>query len=181
MERRGEASEATFMAWVKRRAQREPVQYILGSWPFYPLPVELLVRAPILIPRPETEELVNRIIEAGEARPVRRVADFGSGSGAIIVSLLHAFPEATGVAVDPKEEAIALTEENAIRCGVRERLSLHHCTAKEFGSKDLEDGRFDLIVSNPPYIPSIEIAGLDPDVREFEDHGALDGGHHGFA
>ena len=172
--------KATFLQWVDRRATREPVQYILGSWPFYPLPVELVVRAPILIPRPETEELVDRIISHFQATPPMRLVDFGSGSGAIVVSLLHAFPTAKGVAVDPNEAAISLTEENAIRCQVRERLFLHHCTAKDFGLEWDSDGdRFDLIVSNPPYIPSNEIQELQADVRDFEDHGALDGGADG--
>lgn len=172
--------KATFLQWVDRRATREPVQYILGSWPFYPLPVELVVRAPILIPRPETEELVDRIISDFQATPPMRLVDFGSGSGAIVVSLLHAFQTAKGVAVDPNEAAISLTEENAIRCQVRERLSLHHCTAKDFGLEWDSDGdRFDLIVSNPPYIPSNEIQELQADVRDFEDHGALDGGADG--
>eukprot|EP00434_Breviolum_minutum_P011339 symbB.v1.2.010006.t1/scaffold645.1/size176818/5 len=172
--------KATFLQWVDRRATREPVQYILGSWPFYPLPVELVVRAPILIPRPETEELVDRIISHFQATPPMRLVDFGSGSGAIVVSLLHAFQTAKGVAVDPNEAAISLTEENAIRCQVRERLSLHHCTAKDFGLEWDSDGdRFDLIVSNPPYIPSNEIQELQADVRDFEDHGALDGGADG--
>ncbi|CAK8999560.1 MTRF1L release factor glutamine methyltransferase (HemK methyltransferase family member 1) (M.HsaHemKP) [Durusdinium trenchii] len=85
---------------------------------------------------------------------------------------------ATGMAVDPAEAAIALTSENALRCGVKERLSLFHGTAKEFAEAWSGDD-FDLIVSNPPYIPSLEIPNLQPDVRDFEDHGALDGGQDG--
>ncbi|CAJ1354953.1 unnamed protein product [Effrenium voratum] len=167
--------EGTLKQWLERRAQREPVQYILGSWPFYPLPEELLVRAPVLIPRPETEELVDRIIKANKPR---RIVDFGCGSGAIIVSLLHAFPAAQGVAVDPSTAAIALTKENAIRCGVRDRLAAYQCTAKDFAKTSKEDS-FDLIVSNPPYIPSHEISTLQQEVKDFEDHGALDGGSDG--
>eukprot|EP00913_Durusdinium_trenchii_P034758 g32515.t1 len=185
LERRGKPDQETFMHWVHRRAKREPLQYILGSWPFYPLPIELLVRAPVLIPRPETEELVDLVISEVQINnlwPNRswplRIVDFGSGSGAMILALLHTWPKATGMAVDPAEAAIALTSENALRCGVKERLSLFHGTAKEFAEAWSGDD-FDLIVSNPPYIPSLEIPNLQPDVRDFEDHGALDGGQDG--
>ena len=164
----------TFRSWVERRAQREPVQYILGTWPFYPLPKELLMRPPVLIPRPETEELVDRIInQYGHSHP-KRLVDFGSGSGAIVVSLLHAFPAATAVAVDPSLEAVALTRENARRCSVESRLSVHHSSSIDWASTCTQS--FDLIVSNPPYIPTAEIPGLQIDVRDFEDHSALDGG-----
>ena len=176
--RRSDEWSKTLMEWVQRRAKKEPVQYILGSWPFYPLPKELVLRAPVLIPRPETEELVNRIIDQLQKMPPRHIVDFGSGSGAIIVSLLHSFRDAHGVAVDPNPEAIALTEENALRCGVRDRLRLFHGTAKDFG-EELVARKYDLIVSNPPYIPSREIPELQPDVRDFEDHKALDGGYDG--
>ena len=116
-----------------------------------------------------------RIIKANKPR---RIVDFGCGSGAIIVSLLHAFPAAQGVAVDPSTAAIALTKENAIRCGVRDRLAAYQCTAKDFAKTSKEDS-FDLIVSNPPYIPSHEISTLQQEVKDFEDHGALDGGSDG--
>eukprot|EP00439_Symbiodinium_sp_Y106_P079812 s1179_g18.t1 len=168
-----------FKDWVQRRAKGEPVQYILGSWPFHPLPIELLVRPPVLIPRPETEELVDRIIKHyGNCHP-RRLVDFGSGSGAIVLSLLHAFPMATAVAVDPSEDAVALTRANAERCGVENRLEVRHASSKDWASTCSK--AFDLIVSNPPYIPSHEIPGLQVDVREFEDHGALDGGSDGLS
>merc|ERR1712232_1032096 len=88
---------------VSRRAQREPVQYIVGTWPFHPLPKELVLRPPVLIPRPETEELVDRIcrIFEGDRCEGRRFVDVGSGSGAIVVALLYAFPSWTAVAVEP--------------------------------------------------------------------------------
>ena len=171
--------DAKFLEWLERRERREPLQYILGSWPFHFLPAELLVRAPVLIPRPETEELVDRIITERKAAPPQQIVDFGSGSGALVLALLHAFPQAKGVAVDPSEAALALTSENAFRCGVDGRLSLFHGTAKEFGNSCDFGGPFDLIVSNPPYIPSREIPHIQPDVRDFEDHGALDGGQDG--
>ena len=170
---------STFKSWVDRRGKREPVQYILGCWPFYPLPEELLVRPPVLIPRPETEELVDRIIREYAAGNPTRLVDFGSGSGAIAISLLHAFPAATAVAVDPSQEAVALTSANAARCGVETRLRIYNARSYEWASACTES--FDLIVSNPPYIPSAEIAGLQADVRDFEDHGALDGGADGLA
>ena len=173
LEARGEPRE-TLHRWLARRAAREPLQYILGSWPFHPLPVELKLRPPVLIPRPETEELVDHILHRAP-RP-GRLLELGSGSGAIVVSLLHGFPDATAVALDPSAAAIALTAENAERCGVAARLELLRCRAGALGA---EQRGFDLVVSNPPYIPSGEMPGLQREVRDFEDHLALDGGPDG--
>jgi len=185
---------------VARRVKREPVQYIIGSWPFYPLQQEVLLRPPVLIPRPETEELVDIICRAygrsgaskgagaaaagtasggGEEVGPRRIVDFGSGSGIICISILDQFPSARGVAVEPSPIAAALTEENARRCGVADRLQVVNATAEEWAAR-LEDlNSFDLLVSNPPYIPSGELPDLMPEVRDFEDTGALDGGADG--
>eukprot|EP00439_Symbiodinium_sp_Y106_P080174 s1179_g18.t3 len=148
------AEAAASVRWFLENLRREPVQ-------------------------PETEELVDRIIKHyGNCHP-RRLVDFGSGSGAIVLSLLHAFPMATAVAVDPSEDAVALTRANAERCGVENRLEVRHASSKDWASTCSK--AFDLIVSNPPYIPSHEIPGLQVDVREFEDHGALDGGSDGLS
>lgn len=168
-----------FREGVAQRARREPLQYILGSWPFYPLPKELIVRPPVLIPRPETEELVDRIRTAFEAQgDLERFVDIGSGSGAIAVALLHAFPRARAVAVDQSPEAASLTRENAERCGVMARLDVVCSRARDW-AEGAPRGGFDLVVSNPPYIPSAELPGLQEEVRCFEDAAALDGGDDG--
>ncbi|CAE8627655.1 unnamed protein product [Polarella glacialis] len=170
--------------WVERRAQREPVQYILGSWPFYPLKEELVLRPPVLIPRPETEELVDLIRQsfAGTDGP-HRVVDFGSGSGAIVLAMLHYFPSARAIAVEPFPVAADLTMHNAERLGFAARLELANCRAGQLASwisqHSSNQSAFDLIVSNPPYIPSAELPDLQPEVQVFEDHGALDGGEDG--
>merc|ERR1711879_718168 len=116
-----------FREAVARRVKREPVQYIVGSWPFFPLKQEVLVRPPVLIPRPETEELVDVICRnfrsaaegvSTSTNGPSRLVDVGSGSGIICISLLDQFPHATAVAVEPNPTAAALTKENAKRCGV---------------------------------------------------------------
>jgi len=172
----------TFGEFIDRRARHEPVQYIIGSWPFHPLPVELLLRPPVLIPRPETEELVDRVCQRygdeAEARPPRLIADVGSGSGAICIALLLAFPAARGIAVEPSAKAAALTAENAMRCEVDGQLRVEQCTVQEWA---LAEGRVavDLLLSNPPYIPTGEMGGLAAEVRCFEDELALHGGPDG--
>eukprot|EP00927_Polykrikos_kofoidii_P046863 TRINITY_DN40994_c0_g1_i3.p1 TRINITY_DN40994_c0_g1~~TRINITY_DN40994_c0_g1_i3.p1 ORF type:complete len:326 (-),score=44.96 TRINITY_DN40994_c0_g1_i3:90-1067(-) len=170
--------DAVFESSVSRRAQREPVQYIIGSWPFHPLPVELIVRPPVLIPRPETEELVDRVLAAyghssvtgcwsttskSDVHP-QRILDIGSGSGAIVLALLHSFPDTHAVAVEPSPAAAALTEKNAVRCGVANRLKIARCNVMEW-VRGATPGSFDLIISNPPYIPSKEILRLQAEVH----------------
>eukprot|EP00933_Yihiella_yeosuensis_P062309 TRINITY_DN65260_c0_g1_i1.p1 TRINITY_DN65260_c0_g1~~TRINITY_DN65260_c0_g1_i1.p1 ORF type:complete len:465 (-),score=64.01 TRINITY_DN65260_c0_g1_i1:55-1449(-) len=168
----------TLREWVERRAKREPVQYIIGKWPFYPLK-ELIVRPPILIPRPETEELVDIICRSyGASSGPIRLVDFGSGSGAICLALLHSFPKARAVAVDPSPFAVELTKENSEHCGLSDRLDVCNLRAQDWALQQQEN-LFDLIVSNPPYIPSGELPDLQVEVRDFEDPGALDGGTDG--
>ena len=157
---------------VSRRTQREPLQYITGRQEFWGLEFKL-VRG-VLVPRPETEVLVESAISflTGVEHP--RFCDLGVGSGSISVSILSSVPSATAVATDLSSVAIDLASDNARTHGVADRLDL--VRSDLFAEVH---GTFDAIVSNPPYIPSAEIATLEVEVRGFEDHRALDGGPDG--
>ncbi len=157
---------AGFDALVARRAAREPVSHITGRRAFHGR--DFRVTPEVLDPRPETEALVDLAL----ARPFARVLDLGTGSGCILVTLLAERPGATGVGTDISPAALLVAGANAAAHGVADRLVL-----------PLSDwfadigGRFDLIVSNPPYIAAAEMAGLAPEVRDFEPALALtDGG-----
>jgi release factor glutamine methyltransferase len=162
---------ARYDALLLRRAADEPVSKILGVREFYGRPFR--VTAYVLDPRADTETLVELALE--QALPAGgHVLDLGSGSGALICTLLAEWPQATGVAVDLSPAALQVTEENARALGVDDRL-----TVLEGAWFAPVAGRFDLIVSNPPYIPSGDIAGLQPEVRAHDPHLALDGGPDG--
>jgi release factor glutamine methyltransferase len=165
-----DAEQAALDALVMRRLAHEPVSKILGEREFYGRPFR--VTADVLDPRADTETLIDLALQ----HRATRLLDLGSGSGALAVTLLAEWPEATGVAVDLSEKALAVTAENAGRLGVASRLTL--LQGAWFAPVE---GRFELIVSNPPYIPSGEIAGLDPDVRDHDPHLALDGGADGLS
>lgn len=164
------ASElSAFRGMVSRRAKREPLQYILGSQEFMGL--EFRVTTAVLIPRHDTETLVQEAVNrAGNAK---WVLDIGTGSGCIAVTLAKLLPDAEIVAVDSSDAALAVARENALTNGV----SVSFVAGSLFES--LGGERFDLIVSNPPYIPTAVLAGLQPEVRDFEPKGALDGGGDG--
>lgn len=157
-----------------RRLRGEPVVRILGERAFYGLP--FLLGPETLVPRPETEMLVNRGLEILEGRQNRRILDLGTGTGCIAISILYASPSTLGVAVDISPEALATAQANADRHGVSKRLELRRGSWFE---PLRADERFDLIVSNPPYINSDEIAGLAREVREHDPLRALDGGADG--
>ncbi len=158
---------------VARRRQREPMAYILGRVEFWSL--DFAVQPGVLVPRADSETLIEAVISdvADTGRPVR-ILETGVGSGCLIVTLLHLFPHAEGIGTDVDEKALACTRLNAERLGVAARLRLER-TSWAAGV----DGPFDLIVSNPPYIPSAEIAALQPEVARFEPRTALDGGPDG--
>lgn len=174
-ERLGEGA-ARLSQWLARRLDREPLSRIRGSRAFHG---RLFETSPaVLDPRPETELLVDaalgRLREVGLSAP--RILDLGTGSSAIIVSLLAELPDARGVAVDISADALAIAARNALAHGVADRLA--------FLEGDLlapVAGPFDLVVSNPPYIPSDDLATLEPEVRKFDPALALDGGADGFA
>lgn len=158
---------------VKRRANREPLQYILGEVEFCDLKLKVDSRA--LIPRPETEELIEHIVARGEFAPAR-VLDLGTGTGAIVLALLSHYTEAEAVAVDLSGDALSLAAENAEALGLSERLKL---LVGRWFEPIAEGARFDLIVSNPPYLTEQELVTAEPEVVEHEPESALVSGADG--
>lgn len=159
-----------FYELFERRKAREPVSRIIGEREFRGLAFAL--GPATLDPRPDTETLVEEALRHAPAS----ILDLGTGSGAIIVSLLHALPAARGVATDISPEALAVARANAARHGVAARLAL--ICSDWFSAVS---GRFDMIISNPPYIPEGEIAGLEPEVQAHDPHLALSGGADGLS
>jgi release factor glutamine methyltransferase len=162
-------------ALAERRLAREPVARILGNKEFWGL--ALRISAATLVPRPETETVVEAALAAidggGPRMRIRRVADLGTGSGALLIALLSELPNAFGVGTDVSREAIEVARENALRHGVLTRARFIAC---DLGSALA--GGFDLVVCNPPYVATGEIAALPPEVRR-DPRRALDGGADG--
>jgi release factor glutamine methyltransferase len=159
---------------MKRLAAGEPVQYVIGEWDFRTLTLKCDRRA--LIPRPETEELVTRVLKFLETRKVARpfVVDVGTGTGAIILSIAKEYKgEGIFLGTDISADAIELATENAVATNLSERVKF----AVADGLDDFDEPEIiDVIVSNPPYIESHVCATLDPRIRDFEPMTALDGG-----
>ncbi|MGM9581829.1 MAG: peptide chain release factor N(5)-glutamine methyltransferase [Anaerovibrio sp.] len=177
-----EAELAAYKGCIKRRVQHQPVAYITGHKEFMGL--EFKVTPATLIPRPDTEILVEAVLQrlkAGKDAENSLIADIGTGSGAICLSLLNYLPKLQAVTVDISPEALAVAEENAEVLGLSERIEFLQGDMLEPLKAQGErfSGRLSAIVSNPPYIPRGDIAGLEPDVRAFEPMGALDGGEDG--
>jgi release factor glutamine methyltransferase len=168
-----------FRELVKRRGQREPLQHIVGSTSFCGL--ELGVNRDVLIPRPETELLAERgwtflnQLSAINPQPPSAL-DFGTGSGCLAIALAFKCPAAEVYAVDVSPEALAVARQNAAHHGLAERIRF--LEGDGFGPVPA-DLQFDLVISNPPYIPADEIALLEPEVRDFDPRRALDGGADG--
>jgi release factor glutamine methyltransferase len=150
---------------VKRRAGREPLQYVLGEWGFRDLTLTVDRRA--LIPRPETEIVVERCLALLADVEEPRALDVGTGTGAIALSLAHEHPGARVTAIDVSPDALALARENADRTGLAVELRRHDLF------DGLPAGPWDLVVSNPPYVASDELDGLAPEVRDWEPRQAL--------
>jgi release factor glutamine methyltransferase len=163
---------ATFEAYVARREKREPVAYILGRKEFWSLEFE--VTPAVLIPRPDSETLIETALKERKANPPSRILDLGTGSGCLLIALLTEFPHATGVGIDISRDALGLAKRNAARNNVAARASF---TEGNFANALQE--RFDLVVANPPYIADAEHAKLDPDVRDHEPRLALTSGPQG--
>ncbi len=176
--------EDEYFRLIEKRRKREPVQYITGRQEFMGL--EFFVNAGVLIPRPDTEILVETVLDyikknpAGREGSTVRILDIGTGSGCIAVSLAKFIPHALVIALDISEDALKTAAQNAVQNGVEDRI--------KFIKSDLFQGikedpfyknAFDIIVSNPPYIPSYEMAGLQEEVRDFEPEGSLGGGEDG--
>ena len=158
--------ERSFRALVARRARREPLAYVLGEWGFRGLTLQVDPR--VLVPRPETEAVVERCLAllAGLTEP--RVLDVGVGSGAIALAIAQEHPTAFVVATDNSPGALAVAAENHARAGLAERVEL--VQGELFAS---QEGPFDLIVSNPPYVEADELDGLEPEVAQYEPRAAL--------
>ncbi|KAK3761760.1 hypothetical protein RRG08_004206 [Elysia crispata] len=169
-------------ALCKIRLTRMPVQYILGEWDFQDLTLKM--KAPVLIPRPETEELAElccHTLSHLSSREEKVVLEIGPGSGAITLSLLRRFPELQAVAVDVSEEACELTRLNAHMTGTSDRLTVINgdIMASQVFEHLLTHKPFCLGVSNPPYVTTAEMALLQEEITCFEDHRALHGGEDG--
>jgi release factor glutamine methyltransferase len=178
------AESERFSKLCDRRLERVPIQYLVGDWDFRDL--TLTIRPPVLIPRPETEELVGRLLGDGlgcsssgllHPEAPAHFLEVGPGSGAICLSILKARPLWTCTAIDISAEALALTRENAVAVGVADRLVLELADVREY--EPAAGLQFDMVVSNPPYIPSADMPNLQPEVRLHEDPRALDGGVEG--
>ncbi|MEO6786009.1 MAG: peptide chain release factor N(5)-glutamine methyltransferase, partial [Chthoniobacteraceae bacterium] len=162
---------------VRRRAQREPLQHLLGTVEFLGLTLKSDARA--LIPRPETEQLCGMLVEQAKAADCiwksGQVADVGTGSGCIALAIANALPEAKVAGFDSSDDALTLARENAERTGLAARVA--------FAKGDLlsaAEGPLDLVIANLPYIPTAELAVLQPEVRR-DPPAALDGGADGLA
>jgi release factor glutamine methyltransferase len=169
------AEETRFHALLERRAGREPFQYIAGRQEFYGL--EFLVTPDVLIPRPETEMIVENAIEVLHALEKARFCEVGVGSGCISVAVLVNVPRASASGLDISEKALEIALTNAERHRVSQRLELK----KSDVFSALNEEKFDLVVSNPPYIPRADIARLQAEVRDFEPLTALTDGADGLS
>jgi release factor glutamine methyltransferase len=152
---------------VKRRAQREPLQHILGETDFFDLKLKTDRRG--LIPRPETELLLELVTQSVATAPAR-ILDLGTGTGAIALALAKFWPEAAVVAVDRSAEALALARENAQKLALADRVRF---VASDWFAALAGEAPFDLIVSNPPYLTAAEVAAAEPEVREHDPVAAL--------
>lgn len=166
-----------YRAFIQRRKDREPTAMILGEWDFMGLTFRL--NKSTLIPEQDTEVLVETALEELKRRGLGeaplRILDLCTGSGCILLSLLHELRNAGGLGTDLSEEALEAARENAVRLGLQERGTFRQGDLWE----PVGDERFDLIVSNPPYVPTEVIPTLEPEVRCGEPYAALDGGEDG--
>jgi release factor glutamine methyltransferase len=168
----GDEAARALAALAARRLDREPVARILGVKEFWGLPLRL--NDATLVPRPETETVVEAALAAidrdGPRTRALRIADLGTGSGALLIALLSELPNASGIGTDISREALGAARDNAGRLGIASRAAFAAC---DFGAA--LSGHFDLVVSNPPYVASGDIATLAPEVRH-DPRRALDGG-----
>ncbi len=160
-------------AYLARREAREPISHILGVKGFWK--IMLRVTPDVLTPRPDTETILDAVLPDFSEHQRFSVLDLGVGSGAILLAILAERPRAIGLGVDVSEEALAVARENAANLGLAARTAL----LRGDWAAGLAAESFDLVVANPPYIPSAEISGLAPEVRDHEPRVALDGGADG--
>jgi release factor glutamine methyltransferase len=176
----GDELRQQFRELVKQRAAGKPVAYLVGQREFFSLPFD--VTPDVLIPRPETELLVVRSLDVAKQAPLTerqdgiQIADVGAGSGILAVTLAKRLPSSRVTAIDVSPAALAIAKRNAERHGVADRIEWFE---SDVFSDVPEDRRFDIIVSNPPYVTTAEMASLAGDVRRFEPELALHGGEQG--
>lgn len=170
-----EADWQRFERLVSQREQRFPLAYLRGAQEFYGLP--FFVSPSVLIPRPETELLVEFALEALKDVSHPILIDVGTGSGCIAIATAVHLPGLRVLALDRSTEALWIAHKNAVALGVADRVQFASCDLLECVSSQSAN----LIISNPPYIPTEEIASLQPEVRDYEPWAALDGGEDGFS
>eukprot|EP00980_Cylindrotheca_fusiformis_P028554 scaffold22610_cov115-Cylindrotheca_fusiformis.AAC.7 len=173
-----EGSAGKFNSFLKRRLQHEPIQYILGQWDF--LDYTVSVRSPLLCPRPETEEMVLSIVAECKGTKNLHILDIGCGTGIIGLSLADQLDHSIVQAIDIEPIAVSTSLENAHRIFQNDasKMSRYKCNLVSLGDFVLEEGsdRFDLVVSNPPYIPTADYERLSRDVVDYESRSALEAG-----
>ncbi len=165
---RDEAAPGDFEGLLKRRLDAEPIAYILGEWEFYSLLFE--IKPPVLVPRPETEHLVEVVLEVIGDRPAR-VLDVGAGSGCVSVAIAYNAPNCSVVTSDIREDFLDLARRNAERHRVADRIAFR--IGDLFEALAPADAPFDVICSNPPYVAEPEWEGLPPTITRYEDPQAL--------
>jgi len=163
------------LALAQRRAAREPMSHILGHKEFWSL--DFKVSADTLTPRPDSETLIEAVLEKVEDKTAPlSILDLGTGTGCLLLTLLHELPNAKGVGVDKSPEALSIASENAEALGLSERVDMR---PSDWFSAVSE--RFDIVISNPPYIREEELAELEPEVSQYEPISALIAGNAGLA
>jgi release factor glutamine methyltransferase len=165
--------QAELEAFLQRRERREPISHILGAKGFWK--IMLKVTPDVLTPRADTETILDVVLPHFAETKRFSVLDLGVGSGALLLAILAERPGARGLGVDISEDALAVARENAAHLGLASRAAF----LRTDWTAGLDADGFDLVVSNPPYIPSADIAGLSPEVRDHEPRLALDGGADG--
>ncbi|MET3665263.1 peptide chain release factor N(5)-glutamine methyltransferase [Caulobacter sp. 1776] len=164
---------ATLEDYLSRRTRREPVSHIIGRKGFWK--ILLQVNKNVLTPRPETEVIVDEVLKAFPENMGFSMLDLGVGSGTILLAVLAERPAAKGLGIDASAEALAVARDNAANLDLNTRAAFMHGD----WTAGLGDASFDLVVSNPPYIPTADIETLEPEVRDHEPRLALDGGADG--
>ena len=162
---------------ASERLQHRPLCKILGAKGFYKY--DFVVNEHVLSPRPDTEVLVEAAIAEAEKSSARTILDLGTGSGCIILSIMGDVPALKGWAVDASSQAMEVARINAGRLGLDSRMSFVNASWFDENLPELLGTKFDIVVSNPPYIPSAEIAELEPEVKDYDPRSALDGGADG--
>ena len=166
------AASRKFSKLIARRARHEPIAYLIGKKEFYD--IEFVINKHVLIPRPETETLIDVVLNFRKSRECT-ILDLGTGSGCLLLTLLKLLPTAKGVALDVSKQALKVAKVNAKKLGLQSRTKFVNKSWTAFHPKQ----KFDLIVSNPPYIRQKDLATLAKDIKHFEPRMALNGGEDG--